>query len=468
MSHAAGGDNPYTRGIAEFAAGLTYGRIPAEVIARLKLLILDSLGCALYGTELPWSRILMATLGGLDETKACAVWGTDRRLSAPHAALVNGTLVQSFELDDVHRAGVLHVGAVTLPALVAVAELHPGMTGPDFLRAALAGYEIGPRVGLCMGPEHIGQGWHSGATVGVFAAAAGAAAGLRLSVDQAVHALGIAGTQAAGLMAAQYGAMVKRMHAGRAAQSGLYGALLAEAGFTGIVDVFESPYGGFCSTFSRSYDRFNLAELTAGLGERFETFGVALKFYSCVGSNHTTLDAIRTIAARRPFGADDVAKITVHGSQATVDHVGWAYKPQGLTSAQMNLPFCVATLLAEGDVFVDQFSEAVVTDPRRMALAAKVEVVHDPGITARGAKLRHMVRVDVQFSDGSAESETVEAPRGSEHKFASEADVVEKFRKLARRTCSDAQAERIVELALGCDKLADVGVLVSALAGNSR
>jgi 2-methylcitrate dehydratase PrpD len=339
------------------------------------------------------------------------------------------------------------------------------MTGPDFLRAALAGYEIGPRVGLCMGPEHIGQGWHSGATVGVFAAAAGAAAGLRLSVDQTVHALGIAGTQAAGLMAAQYGAMVKRMHAGRAAQSGLYGALLAAAGFTGIADVFESPYGGFCSTFSRSHDRFNLAELTAGLGERFETFGVALKFYSCVGSNHTTLDAIRTIAARRPFRADEVAKITVHGSQATVDHVGWPYQPQGLTSAQMNLPFCVATLLAEGDVFVEQFSEAVVTDPRRMALAAKVEVLHDPAITARGAKLRHMVRVDVAFNDGAPESETVEAPRGSEQKFASEADVVEKFRKLARRTCSDAQAERIVDLVLGCDKLADVGVLVSALAG---
>jgi len=466
-SQGLGGDNPHTRGIAAFVAGLAYERIPADVIARIKLLILDSLGCALYGTELPWSRILMTTLGGLDQTKACAVWGTDRRLSAPHAALVNGTLVQSFELDDVHRAGVLHVGAVTLPALIAVMELRPGMSGRDFLRAAVAGYEIGPRVGLCMGPEHIGQGWHSGATVGVFSAAAGAAAGLRLSPDQTVHALGIAGTQAAGLMAAQYGAMVKRMHAGRASQSGLYGALLAEAGFTGIVDVFESEYGGFCTTFSRSHDRFRLAELTAGLGERFETMGVALKFYSCVGSNHTSLDAIRAIAVRRPFRADEVARIVVHGSQATVDHVGWPYKPQGLTSAQMNLPFCIATLLAEGDVFVDQFSEAVVTDARRMALAAKVEVVHDPDITARGAKLRHMVRVEVHFADGTQEAETVEAPRGSEQKFASEADVVDKFRKLARRTCSDAEAERIGELVLGCDKLPDIGVLVSGLAKKS-
>src|SRR5207244_3651779 len=269
--------NTYTRGLAEFAAGLRYETIPPEVRERLKLLILDALGCALYGAELEWCRILRQTLQTVDKAGECRVWGTNERLSAPHAALANGTQVQSFELDDVHRAGVLHVGAVVLPALVAIAELRPELSGREFLAAAAAGYEVGPRVGLCMGPEHIGQGWHSGATVGVFSAAAGAAAGLRLSVDQTVHALGIAGTQAAGLMAAQYGAMVKRMHAGRAAQSGLYGALLAEAGFTGIVDVFESPYGGFCSTFSRSHDRFNLAELTCGLGERFETFGVALK-----------------------------------------------------------------------------------------------------------------------------------------------------------------------------------------------
>jgi aconitate decarboxylase len=460
---AAGGDNPYTRGMTEFIAGLAYERIPAEVIARIKLLILDSLGCALYGTQLPWSRILMTTLGTLDASTACVVWGTERRLSAPHAALMNGTLVQSFELDDVHRAGVLHVGAVTLPALIAVAELRGGMTGRDFLRAAVAGYEIGPRVGLCMGPEHIGQGWHSGATVGVFSAAAGAAAGLALTSEQAVHALGIAGTQAAGLMAAQYGAMVKRMHAGRAAQSGLYGALLAEAGFTGITDVFESQYGGFCTTFSRSHDRFRLAELTSGLGERFETMGVALKFYSCVGSNHTSLDAIRAIAARHPFRPEEIARILVHGSQATVDHVGWPYRPQGLTSAQMNLPFCIATLILEGDAFVEQFSEAAVTDPRRMALAEKVEVQHDPAITARGAKFRHMVRVDVHFANGTRETETVEAPRGSEQKFASEADVADKFRKLARSVMTEAHVDRIGEMVLRCDKLVDVGAVIAAL-----
>ena len=464
MSGSTAGDNPHTRAIAQFVSGLRYEDIPAEVIARIKLLMLDSLGCALYGTRLEWSRILRATLAAVDTTQGCRVWGTGERFSAPHAALVNGTLVQSFELDDVHRQGVLHVGAVTLPPLLAVTELKAGLSGRDLLRAAVAGYEIGPRVGKCMGPQHIGQGWHSGATVGVFSAAAGASAALRLSQEQTVHALGIAGTQSAGLMAAQYGAMVKRMHAGRSAQSGLYGALLAENGFTGIVDVFESPYGGFCTTFSRSTDRFNLDELSWKLGRAWETLRISLKFYSCVGSNYTTLDAIRKMQERTPFGPDDIDEIVVHGSHVTVEHVGWPYEPQGLTSAQLNLPFCVATLLIEGDVFVDQFSEAVVNDAKRIALSRKVKVLHDQAITERGSNYRHMVRVRVVLKNGTRMEETVEAPRGSEMSFASEADVVRKFTTLATHTVSAAQAARIVELVLGADRLARAADLVEALA----
>jgi|SRR5579871_1461375 len=455
--------NPFTSGMARFIAGLRYEAIPEAVRERIKLLILDSLGCAIFGTELEWSRILMGTLVRVDSTRSCSVWGSGLRLSAPHAALVNGTLVQSFELDDVHRQGVLHVGAVTLPPLFAVAELKPGMSGSDFLTSAVAGYEIGPRVGMCMGQEHIVQGWHSGATVGVFSAAAGAAAALKLSPEQTVHALGIAGTQSAGLMAAQFGAMVKRMHAGRSAQSGLYAALLAEAGFTGITDVFENPYGGFCTTFSRSTDRFNREELTAGLGERFETLRISLKFYSCVGTNHTALDAIRNMQARRRFGPKDIAKIIVHSSEATREHAGWRYKPEGMTSAQLNMSYCLATLLLEGDVFVEQFSEDKLADPDRLALAAKVEVIEDPAITARGSKFRHMVHVAVHLTDGTVLEETVEAPRGSEKSFASADDVVAKFMKLTAPRMAPADAHKLAELVLNLDRLPSVDEVLRAL-----
>jgi aconitate decarboxylase len=453
MAKHASVDNAHTRRIAEFVSGLSYDRIPAEVRERIKLLILDSLGCAIYGAALEWCRILRETCTALDATRTTSVWGTDRRLSSPHAALVNGTQVQGFELDDVHRQGVLHVGAVTLPALMAVAESHAELSGQELLAAAVAGYEIGPRVGRCMGQEHIGQGWHSGATVGVFSAAAGAARGLRLSAEETVHALGIAGTQSAGLMAAQYGAMVKRMHAGRSSQSGLYGALLAQQGFTGIVDVFEAPYGGFCTTFSRSNDRFDLVQLSAGLGERFETMRISLKFYSCVGSNHTTLDAIRAIRTRRPFGLDELDKIVVHGSQVTVDHVGWPYRPDSMTTAQLNLPFCVATLLLEDDVSVDQFTPEAIHDAARIDLSRKIEVQHDPQITAQGSAYRHKVRVDVHLRGGAVESETREAPRGSEQSFASADDIVGKFTTLTRAVLPPAQQQALVDAVLGMEKL---------------
>ena len=463
MSDHAKVDNIHTRRIAEFVSGLTYDAVPLEVRERIKLLILDSLGCAIYGVHTPWSEILLQTLSEVDQTRTTSVWGTTARLSSPHAALMNGTSVQGFELDDVHRHGVLHVGAVTLPALIAVAENHTRLSGREFLAAAVAGYEIGPRVGICMGQEHIGQGWHSGATLGVFSAAAGAARGLKLDPERTVHALGIGGTQAAGLMAAQFGSMVKRMHAGRSSQSGLYGALLAQKGFTGIIDVFEAPYGGFCTTFSRSTDRFDMAELSAGLGERFETMRIALKFYSCVGSNHTSLDAIRAIQARRPFTLDEISKIVIHGSQVTVDHVGWPYRPEGLTSAQLNLPFCVATLLLCGDVFVDEFKPEAVHDEARIALSRKVEVVHDPATTALGSRFRHKVRVEIHFKDGSREEETREAPRGSEQSFAGADEIVGKFRKLTRFTMHPNQQDEVINIVLGMEEIDDMARLPRAL-----
>jgi aconitate decarboxylase len=463
MAQPATGQNPHTRRIAAFVSQLRYEQIPSTVCERLKLLVLDSLGCAIYGAHLEWCRILRETLEQSDKTRDASIWGTDRKLSSVHATLVNGTQVQGFELDDVHREGILHVGAVTLPALAAIAETHAQLSGKDFITAALAGYEIGPRVGLCMGPQHIGQGWHSGATVGVFAAAAAAARALALDAEKTMHALGIAGTQSSGLMAAQYGAMVKRMHAGRAAQSGLYAGLLAGQEFTGITDVFEAPYGGFCTTFSRSQDRFDLAALSAGLGERYETMRVSLKFYACVGSNHTTLDALTDIRKRHPFAPADIDRIVVHASQVTVDHAGWPYRPEGLTAAQLNLPFCAATLILTGDAFVDQFTPDCVHDRARIELSRKVQVVHDPAITALGAAHRHQVRIEVHFRDGSVEHATRDAPRGSEQNFASEAQIIDKFHKLTRATMAEQQQNALIDAVLRLEQLPDSRTMIALL-----
>ena len=454
----------YSASVAEFVSTIRYEDVPRDVINRLKLLILDSIGCALYGTNLDWCQILRNTLLSVDQSsQQNLIWGTGLRLSSPHATLINGTQIQGFELDDVHRQGVMHVGAVVLPSLLSIAESKRNINGKEFLASAIAGYEVGPRVGLCMGPEHIAQGWHSGATLGVFSSAASCSRALQLDSTGTLHALGIAGTQASGLMAAQYGAMVKRMHAGRASQSGLYAALLAQNHFTGIENVFESEYGGFCSTLSRSQDRFDLSQLNKGFGEIWQTMGVALKFYSCVGSNHTTLDGIRKLRETRPFTLDEIDEIHVSGSQVTMDHVGWTYVPNGLTSAQLNLSYCVATLLIEGECFVDQFTEIMVNNKERINLAKKVHVHHDQAITAKGSKYRHMVHVQVNLKNLEVLEITVEAPRGSEHHFATEADIIHKFNILASKTLAQKQIDQLIESILYLENLDDAGRIVDLM-----
>jgi 2-methylcitrate dehydratase PrpD len=355
----------------------------------------------------------------------------------------------------------MHVGSTTLPAVVALSELRGGMSGKRFLTAAVAGYEIGPRVGITMGPNHLGQGWHSGATVGAFAGAAASAAALGLSEEQTIDAMGIAGTFASGIMAVQYGSMVKRMNHGRSAQNGITAAMLASVGYTGIKNVFESEYGGFCTTFSRQREWIKWEELTKGLGETWETMMDSLKFYAAAASNHTTLDAIRIMRERRPFTADDVERIVVHGSQVTKDHVFWKYEPSGSTNMQFCMPYIVATLLLEGDFFVDQCDESMMADPQRIAHSRKVEFIAEPEITAMGQ--RYYVRVEIFLKDGTRMEETVESQRGSEVKFASEADVVDKFEKLVKHVFPDSQVAAIRDTILGLENVDDAAKLARLL-----
>jgi hypothetical protein len=147
-----------------------------------------------------------------------------------------------------------------------------------------------------------------------------------------------------------------------------------------------------------------------------------------------------------------------------MDHVGWKYIPQGLTSAQLNLPYCVATLLLEGDCFVDEFTEEMVADPIRISLSEKVRVEHDDAITQLGSKFRHKVHVEVKLKDGTQLNSTVESGRGSEHNFASEVDIVNKFMLLATKALPKNQAEELCEKILHLEQLEDTKVITNLLA----
>ena len=232
----------HTRQLADFATNLKLSDVPPEVVARAKSIILDGLGCGLFGVHLKWTEILAGVVQRLEPQGGTAsIWGGGTTASATSAALVNGTMIQGYELDDANPASI-HSCAAVLPVVFAAAELLGAdkVDGETLLTAIIAGFEVGPRVGLCMnGNKMLGKGWHTPGLFGPFPAAVAAGRVLGLDSEQIFQALGIAGPQAGGILATQFGSMVKRMLSAKAAQSGLYAALLAAEGFTGIADVFD-------------------------------------------------------------------------------------------------------------------------------------------------------------------------------------------------------------------------------------
>jgi aconitate decarboxylase len=406
MSHKAYTGPSYTRGMAEFAVNLKLSDVPPDVVARAKGLILDGIGCGLFAASLPWTKIVAKIVHQLEPAGGHAsVWGRGEKASAVSAALLNGTMIQGYELDDANAA-CFHACAVVLPAAFAAAEFIGAdkVDGEKLLTAIIAGFELGPRVGLCMnGDLMMVKGWHPPGIFGPFAAAAAAGIILGLDVDQMAHALGIAGPQASGLMAAQFGSMVKRMLCGKNSQSGVYAAMLAKEGFTGIENVFEQHYGGFCTTFTQTADDFDLAQLTDGLGERWETMRIVVKRFCCSAMVMAPLDAIQELVAETGLKPGDVEAITIAATDTTISHGGWwPYVPSGMTGAQMHIGYGVAMMLIEGDVFVDQMVEANIARADLVELANRVHVVRDlerekmPRPYHRGAAL------EVKLKSGAA------------------------------------------------------------------
>jgi len=453
--------NSPTQTLAEYVSGLSYKKIPQDVISHAKLCIIDALGCALFGSTLPWGKIITSFAKELGKGKGALIWGDGSEIPSTSAPLANGTLIHSFEMDDLHRVGVIHPGAEAIPAADALVRRVGQVDGKQFLTAIIAGYEVGCRVGMTGGASQLRRGFHPSATSGTFAAGAAAAKMLRLNPVKTVHALGIAGTQAAGLMAAQHASMVKRMHPGRSAQAGVYGALLAAKGFTGIEDILEAPYGGFCSTFC---DNPNLSHLTEDLGERFETLKVGCKPYPCCGSNHTSIDALKKILREHPeVRADNVDKIRIRTTRATKLHVGWPYAPRSMTTAQMNLPFCVAVLLHDRDFFVDQITEKSIRSEAILKTTKKIEVVEDAELEALGDEGRHGVNLEVHLQDGKTFSERVLHAKGSDKHPMTSDEVLQKFRLLASRVLSRFRVEKIEATLLGLEKLGDARTIAKLL-----
>lgn len=448
-----------TRRLGAWCAGLRYEAIPAKVAEHAKLCLLDTVGCALYASTLPWTRIVYDYAAAQTTAGKATLWGRADRCTAGDAALANGTAAHGYEIDDVHLRSLIHPGTVVMPAVLAVAETH-GTTGKDVIAAIVAGYEAGLRVGIAAGIPHQLKGYHPTGTIGCVASAAGAARALGLSPEQSVHAIAVGATQASGLYSAvRSGAMVKRMHAGRAAQAGVLGALVAARGYTGSDEVLETPFAGFMSTLGSAVD---INEQCADLGERWETIEVGFKVYAACASAHTTIDAVRAVR-ERGVRADNMKSMTVHMSKSAMNNVAFEYRPSTAVAAQMNGYYAAGVTLTDGDAFIDQYAEGRLADPRTLDVIRRINIVHDPKIDEGGAATRHSVWLEATCNDGRVEKVVIDQRRGSSKYPLSAAEIERKFARTAGEVLPAAAVEQVRESIMNLDAAADVRGLMRML-----
>ncbi|QIL73798.1 MmgE/PrpD family protein (plasmid) [Diaphorobacter sp. HDW4B] len=451
-----------TATLAAFAADMRFDDLSAAAVARLKTSLLDSIGCCLYGMTLPWTQQVQAMVEAEQATPVSALFGTGRATSAAGAVLVNGTAGHAFELDDIHKESILHPGSIALPVAAALAQARgSACSGKQFLTALACGYELGIRVGNAATMNLFFRGFHPQGTSGVFVATATAGWMLGLDARQMQHALGIAGSQAGGLMAAQEGAMVKRLHAGRAAQSGVYAAQLAQRGFTGIGNVLEAAYGGYLSSYS---DQPNADRLTQGLGHEWEIEKVGYKPHASVTSIHAAMDALRELMDSHALDATDIALVRVGVSHMTYVHCAWPYQAQGVTAAQMNLFFGLAVIALDGVAFVAQYDEDRLADPAILAFIQRIEASADPGINAMGAAYRHAARVEITTRDGKRLHHEILHRRGSPENPLSAYEVEQKFRNVAAGCLAPSAMEQIIQQVESIERMESVASLLELLA----
>jgi aconitate decarboxylase len=460
--------------------------VPPQVVTRAKYLILDGVGCAIVGSHLPWSEVASRSVFNMEPEGSCTVigWG-DKKLSPLAAAILNSTFIQGFELDDYHSVAPLHSNSILVPALLAAAERAiPGdgvantYSGSEILLAYIIGCEVGPRVGLALhGADLLSRGWHSGAVQGPSASAAAVSSLLHLPPNQIEDALGIACTQAGGLMSAQVGAMAKRMQHGFASRNGLFAALMAQGGYTGIHEVYETPYGGFLSCFGQGANfqpPYLPDELVKDIGEKWEIDSIRVKLHASMAALHGTIDCVANLQRRhadRMKNFDDIQSIVTEHGKAAFEHGGWIAppnKPLTTTSAQMSIQYAAATQLVDGQVLMAQFSAEKLNRPLLTELMVKIVPTHNEELNSiQGQAPKWRTNMTVKFRDGTELKESVKAPKGIEPAVSNE-DIVDKWRKLVDGILDVERREQIENCVLGLENLADIRKLSKLLAGNVK
>src|SRR4051812_19322049 len=384
------GDSGFTAEVAAQVAALTFDDLPVDVVELARQCALDWVGVTVAGSREPVTRILLDDFEdqGLGAGPAGAtIVGHRMRLPVLDAALVNGTASHALDYDDVNEALVGHPTVPILAGLLALAESRHG-SGRDLITAFVAGYEAECRIGRAVGVDHYQRGFHATGTVGTFGAAAACARLLGLDPPTTAVALGVAGTQAAGLKSL-FGTMGKPLHAGKASANGLLAARLAARGFTANPDVLETEQG---------FGEAAAGGLDAERGRRDPRSGWFLrdnlfKYHAACFQTHSSIEGLRRLREVEHLTADDVERVVVHADAMQLRMCAIPEPATGL-AAKFSLRHTAAMVLAGEDTSaIAAFTDAAAGDPRVVGVRERVEVHDDAAVGGP-------TPVDVHLRDG--------------------------------------------------------------------
>ncbi|GAB3168589.1 MmgE/PrpD family protein [Streptomyces incanus] len=428
-----------TETFAAHWADITFQDLPDDVVVGVKDHILDTLAVAMLGATTAEATSVIDALAGIQDTASGSlVWGTGIRLTPAQAALANGTSAHARDFDD--GGGPGHAGSTVLPAAIATAEAA-GASGRDLITATVAGYDIGYRALGALGgfAAHTDRGWHSSGTMGSIAAAAAAAKSLGLDAQQFADALGIAGSFTGGVWAFKDdGAMTKRLHPGKAGETGVDAAVLARGGITGPRRLFEAKWGGLFATYNGG-EGFPDAALK-DLGTDFNVASSYLKPYACCRGCHSAIDTVMDLLASRPIQAEDVRSVRITAGETAINMLS-VDPVETVFDAQFSLPYSVALALCGGRLGLDEYEPPRVDEPRIKETMDKISLHVDARI-----QLEDGPRFDIEFMDGEVLTREAGNPttaKGSAQNPMSHEEVVAKARALVEPLGAGTAAQLI-------------------------
>lgn len=444
-----------TVALAEYAAGLRYEDLPDAVVQRAKDCIVDTVAVTIFGYRFPWSQVIVnhATRRGNGGRSSILGHG-DALIQAPLAALANGCLAHAFEFDCTTRPSAgAHPGAVIVTSALAFAQ-ELGLGGRDLITAVVAGTEIMIRLGRAAKNTTESRGFHAPGTTGPFGAAAACGRLLNLDAARMINALGIAGSLSSGLLEFESGtgAMVKRLHFGRAAEGGILAAQLAADGFTGPRTVLEGKFG-FLRVFCEAWD---VSELTRGLGEDYLTLGIAMKRFACHSTAQTPIQGALDLQRKHGIVGSDVASIDVEGSEKMLSGHGVQH-PSDIMMGQYSVPFCVALAFYRNPLDPGVFTESAVHDRDIRSLASRVtlslsENLNDPASRESTVK--------ITLKDGRVLTRHVANVKGTPDLPLDQSELREKFVLLTSRYEQD-RMNRLFERLQDLERAEDLAWLRS-------